>query len=175
VKLIRRTIAEHSATGIGFDVGLHYSPAKDFFLGINAQDITTTFLSWSTGRNELITPTLKLGSAYFIDLFGGRVAPAIDLDIRFENRQFASIAHLGPVSLDPRAGVEFDFKQLFALRAGYSDIKQVTFGAGVHLQKLDIDYSYAQFGGAANDLGNTHRISVRFILQSGQYARQSTP
>ena len=171
IKLIRRDLADHSATGIGFDVGILYSPLPDFYLGLNAQDITTTFVSWSTGRNELITPTLKVGTAYFIELFGGRFAPALDVDIRFENRRFASVANVGPISLDPRAGVEFDYNQLFALRLGYSDIKQMTFGAGVHLKKLDIDYSFAQFG-AANNLGNTHRISVRLILQSDQYARQ---
>lgn len=170
VKLIRRDIADHSATGIGFDVGILYSPFTDFFLGFNAQDITTTFLSWSTGRNELITPTLKLGSAYFIELFNGRFAPVIDVDVRFENRKFASSASLGPVSLDPHFGLEFDYNKLFAFRVGYSDIKQVTFGAGVHLNKLDVDYSYAQFG-ATNDLGNTHRVSLRFVLQSEQYKR----
>ncbi len=171
IKLIRRDLADHSATGIGFDVGILYSPLTDLYLGLNAQDITTTFVSWSTGRNELITPTLKLGTAYFIELFGGRFAPALDVDIRFENRRFASVANVGPISLDPRAGIEFDYNRLFALRLGYSDIKQMTFGAGVHLKKLDIDYSFAQFG-AANNLGNTHRISVRLILQSDQYARQ---
>ena len=172
VKLIRRDIADHSATGIGFDVGILYSPFTDFYLGLNAQDVTTTFISWSTGRNELITPTLKLGSAYFIELFDGRFAPAIDVDVRFENRRFSTAANLGPVSLDPHFGLEFDYKKLIALRAGYSDIKQITFGAGVHLKRLDVDYSYAQFG-ASNDLGNTHRVSLRFMLQSEQYARQS--
>lgn len=171
VKLIRRDLAEHSATGIGFDVGVLYSPFTDFYLGFNAQDVTTTFVSWSTGRNELITPTLKLGSAYFIELFDGRFAPTIDVDVRFENRRFSTTANLGPVSLDPHLGLEFDYKKLVALRAGYSDIKQITFGVGVHLKKLDVDYSYAQFG-ASNDLGNTHRISIRFVLQSEQYARQ---
>lgn len=170
IKLIRRDLADHSATGIGFDVGILYSPLADLSLGLNAQDITTTFVSWSTGRNELITPTLKVGSAYFFELFGGRFAPALDIDIRFENRRFASVASLGPVSLDPRVGIEFDYNQLFALRVGYSDLKQITFGAGVHLKKLDIDYSFARFG-TTDDLGNTHRVSVRFILQSDQYAR----
>jgi hypothetical protein len=171
VKIIRRDIADHSATGIGFDIGLLYSPFTDFYLGVNAQDVTTTFLSWSTGRNELITPTLKLGSAYFFELFNGRFAPVIDVDVRFENRKFASSASLGPVSLDPHFGLEFDYNKVFAFRVGYNDIKQITLGAGVHLNKLDIDYSYAQFGTASNDLGNTHRVSLRFVLQSEQYKR----
>jgi hypothetical protein len=170
LKVIRRTLAEYSATGVGFDIGLLFSPANNWYVGVNAQDITTTLVAWSTGTNELISPTLKVGTAYFIDLFGGRFAPTTDVDIRFENRQFASIAHLGPVSFDPHIGLEFDFKKVIALRVGYNDIKQMTLGAGIHLRKLDIDYSFAQFD-EANDLGDTHRISLRLILQDEHLAR----
>jgi hypothetical protein len=170
VKLIRRNLADQTATGIGFDVGALYSPLPDFFVGVNAQDITTTLVAWSTGRNELISPTLKIGTSYFIDVLGGRFAPALDVDVRFENRQFASVANLGPVSFDPHAGVEFDYRKTAALRVGYSDVKQLTLGAGLHLRMLDIDYSFARFTGDES-LGNTHRISLRFILQDQQFGR----
>jgi len=176
IKLIRRDLAEHGATGIGIDVGLLYSPSEDLFVALNAQDITTTFVAWSTGRTELITPTLKLGSAYFIDLFGGRFAPTFDLDLRFEHRRFASIGYvkipgIGAASLDPHLGLEFDFKNIVAVRVGYNDIRQITFGAGVHLRKLDVDYSFAHFGQAENNLGDTHRISLRIMLQEERFAR----
>lgn len=170
VKLIRRDLAEASATGIGFDVGALYSPLPNLYLGVNAQDITTTLVAWSTGRNELVTPTVKLGTTYFLDLFGGRFAPALDVDLRFENRRFASIANIGPVSIDPRAGLEFDYKNTVALRVGYSDVKQITVGAGLHLRMIDVDYSFAKFGGDET-LGNTHRISLRFALQDEKFAR----
>ena len=170
IKFIRRTLAEYSATGVGFDVGVLYAPLPNLFFGANAQDVTTTFVAWSTGTDELISPTLKLGSAYLFDLFGGRFAPTVDVDVRFENRQFASIAHVGPVSLDPHEGIEFDYKNTVALRLGYSDVKQMTVGAGLHLRKLDIDYSYARFGGDEG-LGDTHRISLRLMLQDDKYAR----
>lgn len=172
VKLIRRDLAEASATGIGFDVGVLYSPMPNLYLGVNAQDITTTLVAWSTGRNELIAPTVKLGTAYFFDLFDGRFAPVLDVDLRFENRRFASVANIGPVSIDPRAGLEFDYKNTVALRVGYSDVKQITVGAGVHLRKIDIDYSFAKFG-ADESLGNTHRISLRFVLHDEKFARQT--
>jgi len=171
LKVLRRTMAEFSATGIGFDIGMLYSPADNWYVAANAQDITTTLVAWSTGTNELISPTLKLGTAYFIDLFGGRFAPTMDVDVRFENRRFASIANLGPVSFDPHLGLEFDFKKAVALRVGYNDIKQITLGAGIHLRKLDIDYSFAQ-SNKENDLGGvTHRISLRLILQEEHLAR----
>jgi hypothetical protein len=174
VKLIRRELAGQSATGIGFDLGALYSPLPNFFVGLNAQDITTTLVAWNTGRNELISPTLKIGTSYFIDVLGGRFAPALDVDVRFENRQFASIAHLGPVSFDPHAGLEFDYKKTVALRLGYNDIKQLSLGAGLHLRMLDVDYSFAKFAGDQS-LGNTHRISLRFVLQDARFGRSATP
>lgn len=171
VKFVRRSLGDQSATGIGFDIGLLYSPFADFYLGVNAQDVTTTLVSWSTGRNELISPTMKLGSAYFFEMLGGRFAPTFDVDIRFENRRFASVAHIGPISFDPHIGLEYEFGSLAALRLGYNDVKQVSFGAGVHLRRLDIDYSFARVQNA--ELGDTHRISLRFILQEERFARGS--
>ena len=170
LKLIRRELGDFSATGIGFDIGIQYALTRDFMLGANFQDITTTLVAWSTGTNELISPTMKVGSAYFIEAFGGRFAPAFDIDVRFENRQYASNAHIGAVSLDMHGGLEFDFRNIVALRAGYSDIGSLNLGAGVHLPKFNIDYSFAKFDGA-NQLGNTHRISLTFTLEAEQFAR----
>jgi hypothetical protein len=49
-------------------------------------------------------------------------------------------------------------------------VKQLTLGAGLHLRKLDIDYSFARFS-EENDLGDTHRISLRMILHEARFAR----
>lgn len=172
LKIIRRELGEASATGIGFDLAAQYLINEKFAVGANFQDVTTTLVAWSTGTNELISPTLKVGSAYFIDAFDGRFAPVVDVDVRFENRQFASNAHLGPVSFDFHGGLEFDYKKVVALRVGYSDIGSLNLGAGIHLPKFDIDYSFAKFDDT-DQLGNTHRISLRFILQAEQYLRSS--
>jgi hypothetical protein len=136
-------------------------------------DLTTTYMAWNTGRKELITPTAKVGSSYDIPLFGGtsRITPAIDFDVRFENRRFASMFNVGPVSFDAHAGLEFGFKDLFAIRAGYNDVKQLTLGAGLKFPKLNLDYSFAKFDN--NDqLGNTHRISVMFTLETEKFKRK---
>lgn len=172
LKLIRRSLADASATGVGFDLGIRYRAADRIFVAANLQDATTSLIAWSTGRNELITPTLKVGGAASFDLFGGVLSPALDVDIRFENRRYASTAHIGPVSFDPRVGLEFDYRQTVALRAGMNDLQQLSVGAGLHLRKLDLDYSFTGFGNN-NDLGSTHRISVRLLLQEERFARSS--
>lgn len=170
LKFIRRDMSDGSATGIGFDLGLQYHPSDRVAIGLNVQDVTTTLIAWNTGRNELVSPTMKLGSAFFIDAFDGRFAPAFDVDVRFENRQSASQLHLGAVSFDFHSGLEFDFKHLIAVRAGYSDIGSFNIGSGIHLPKLDIDYSFAKLD-AEDELGNTHRISLTFTLQAEQFVR----
>ncbi len=170
VKLIRRNVGEFHGTGIGFDIGAQYLATEQLTLGANLQDATTTLVSWNSGTNELITPTLKLGAAYYFELFEGKLTPAVGTDVRFENRRFSAVANLGPVSFDPQVGIEFDYKKIVAVRAGYNDIGNLTLGAGIHLRKLDIDYSFAKFD-AADQLGNTHRISLRLTLEEEKYRR----
>jgi hypothetical protein len=174
VKFIRRELGDNGATGLGFDIAASYMPLDALMLGVNFQDVTTTFLAWDTGTNELISPTLKLGTAYFLDALGGRFVPAVDVDVRFENRRYASMAHLGPVSLDVHTGVEYQIQDFAALRLGYSDVKQLTIGAGLRLPKLNIDYSFAKFDGI-DQLGNTHRISLMFTLEAEQFRRTGLP
>jgi hypothetical protein len=163
LKIIRRDMGSNSATGIGFDVGGRMLLTEKLILGVNLQDITTTLIAWDTGTKELISPTAKIGGAYFINLLGGQIAPAMDFDVRFENRRYASTAHVGPISADLHAGLEYEFKKIVAVRVGYTDVKQLTLGVGVHLPKLDIDYSFAKFD-SEGQLGNTHRISLKLTL-----------
>ncbi len=174
VKIISRSIAEYSAFGIGFDAGAYYKPMDNLHLGASVQDITTTLVAWSTGTNELISPTLKLGAAYGIEFLGGTFMPTMDFDIRFENRRFASNFNIGPVSFDVHSGVEYSYKGLFSVRAGYSDVKQITLGAGVRLPKLNIDYSFARFSASETDrLNDSHRISVMLTLEEPKFLRSS--
>jgi len=172
VKIIRRDIAEKGATGIGFDIGALYMPIENLSLGANIMDVTTTLVAWSTGRNELISPTAKIGAAYALNILGGTITPALDFDIRFENRRFASNFNLGPVSVDIRTGIEYKYKNLFAIRGGYNDVKQFTIGAGIKLPKLNIDYSFARFNKSEVDrLPDTHRISLILTLEEPKFLR----
>ncbi|MGB8318362.1 MAG: PorV/PorQ family protein [Ignavibacteriaceae bacterium] len=172
VKIIRRSIAEYNAWGVGFDVGAWYSPVENLSLGANLQDITTTLIAWNTGTNELVSPTAKLGAGYTFEFLGGKITPAVDFDVRFENRQFASNFHVGPVSFDMHSGLEYNYKNLFSIRGGYNDVKQFTVGAGIKLPKLNIDYSFARFNmGADERLGDTHRISLTLTLEEPKFLR----
>jgi hypothetical protein len=70
------------------------------------------------------------------------------------------------------AGLEYRFKELFSVRAGYNDVKQFTVGAGVKLPKLNIDYSFARFSESEIErLPDSHRISVMLTLEEARFLR----
>jgi len=105
------------------------------------------------------------------NFFTGFIVPLIDWDIRFENRKFASQYNIGPISIDPHYGFEINIKDRVFLRSGYDDIKRVTFGAGIKLPKLNIDYSFNSFDNI-DQLGNTHRISIILTIEEEKFKRK---
>ncbi len=169
IKFIRRENGGASATGVGFDVGALYTIDR-LTLGANLQDATSTLVAWNTGTNEFIIPTLKIGGAYDFDLSGSRLTPVADADVRFENRGESANLSTGPVSYDFHAGLEFSYKEIAAIRAGYNDIGSLSVGAGVKLPKINVDYSFSKFD-ATDQLGNTHRISILFTLEAERFLR----
>jgi hypothetical protein len=171
LKIIRRNIAEASAWGMGLDIGASYNPFGRFFLGANLMDITSTYLSWTNGKKEVITPTAKLGTAYEVEFLKGTLTPVIDFDIRFENRRQSANANIGPVSFDLHAGIEYAFKDLVSIRTGYNELGSLTLGAGVKLPKINIDYSFAKYDGL-DDLGNSHIVSLIFTLEEEKFQRK---
>lgn len=169
VKVVTKQVGDNSAWGLGFDVGFLYRPFRKFNVGVNLQDITTTLLAWDTGRREAITPTLKTGAAYFLDLplLAGKVIPAFDLDIRFENRRAAAQFNLDRVSFDTHLGLEYEFRHIVAIRAG-ADVGHFSAGAGIQLPQLNIDYAFLSH----DELGDTHRISLMLTLKEEKFNRR---
>lgn len=172
--LLRKLEEKNSAVGFGFDIGARYMLTPRVVLAATAQDITTTLLSYTTGTKELVTPTLKLGGAYhfFITEDGyHRIIPTIDADLKFDDRGDAAWVAVGPITADLHLGAEYRFGESFAIRGGYSDMKALTFGAGVKLPKLNVDYAFMSFNNL-DQLGNTHRISFAFTFEQEKWKRK---
>jgi len=169
IKVVTKHVGDNSAWGLGFDVGMLYSPLTHLNIGLNFQDITTTLLAWDTGSNEAITPTLKTGAAYFFELpiISSTIVPAFDMDIRFENRRFSAQYNLGRVSFDTHLGLEFEYDNMLALRVG-SDGGVFAAGAGLKLPKLNVDYAFLSH----DALGDTHRISLMLTLKENRFERK---
>ena len=160
LKLIYQdAIADESSMGIGIDLGyLHHDfLTRNLALGAKLQDATGTYLSWSTGTNEFIVPSLVLGSAYKINsaALNGSVLFAVDADIFFDDRQIASQFWTETVSTDLRLGLELSFQDKVMIRGGL-DAENPTAGAGLYFGMFGFDYAYLHH----DAFESTHRVSL---------------
>ncbi|TKJ40701.1 hypothetical protein CEE37_06980 [candidate division LCP-89 bacterium B3_LCP] len=173
VKVIGKWVADNSAYGLGFDLGVKYKPWKHFAFGAVLQDVTTTALIWDTGHKEAIAPTFKLGSAYQVDIPSliARLTLAADVDFRFTDRGEADQFQFGAITADTHVGLEYliDISGTkLALRGGSEPSREqqehgffgnYTFGAGILFSALQIDYAFL----AHPELGDTHRVSLNLL------------
>jgi hypothetical protein len=162
-----------TGSGLGFDFGARYKPIDALTLAAVAEDITTTLLSYTTGTKELVSPTVILGGAYTWNITANgdhRLMPTADIDLRFENRGQDAQLYAGPASADFHEGLEYQYKDLFAIRGGYNDMQMWSVGVGVTISKLHIDYAYVG-ANAQDQLGSTNRISVSFLLDNPKWKR----
>ncbi len=209
-KIIRRSIGDFAdAWGYSFDVGVQRR-GKRYLLGLQLQDASTMLQSWSvnasafavegtnpntgaaytfegvfaqelpTGETFLVLPVARLGSGLILPVgLNSAVTVGMDLDMAFDGQQ-ANAFNVGAMSLHPRAGVEFSFRDVVALRAGLSRISSSesygldivpSVGAGLRVSDFRVDYGFGDFGGLSAELGFSHRISVHFSLERDAFRR----
>jgi hypothetical protein len=157
-KVIYRDIPQTSAFGLGLDFGLLYQVSRYLTLGANLQDATFTFLSYSTGSKETITPTLKLGAAIRKNWDNFSATLAGDSDLRFEGREYSAQYWLGNISADNHYGLEVGYQQKLMGRMGF-DQGDFTAGAGLRVSSFTIDFAYL----SENELDNSYRLSLTVI------------
>ncbi|UCC78568.1 MAG: PorV/PorQ family protein [Candidatus Zixiibacteriota bacterium] len=158
-KLIYRDIVDVSAFGIGIDMGGLYSPKKWLSLGISLQDITTTLLSYSTGKKESIIPAVRLGASLNARKGGFGSAMYMDAETRFEGRRYASQYNIDGMSIDSHLGLEIDYREAIFGRIG-SDVGNLTLGVGLVVKKFVIDIAMRDH----SELDNTYLVSITFQL-----------
>ncbi len=168
IKFVRQSIGEYSSLGVGLDLGaMRPGIWRRLDFGVKFQDLTTTYLHWSTGRNEIITPAIVPGLAWRQPLpdWNMSLTLAGDLETRFDNRGDADQYSTGSFSANAHLGLELGFSGKVFLRGGFDsgwNARNMTAGAGFRVDPLTIDYAYA---GDSLDIDEvTHRISlsVRF-------------
>jgi hypothetical protein len=166
MKVIRQSIGQYSSLGVGADVALLRPQLwRHLDFGVKFQDLTTTYLSWSTGRNELITPAIVPALAWRQPLPAWNMdfTLAGSLESRFDNRGDADQISSGAFSGNSHLGLEVGFSRKVFLRGGYDSgfgAGNLTAGAGFRLDPLTVDYAYA--GDALEIDEVTHRISLSF-------------
>ena len=167
IKIIRKSVGDNSAWGIGFDLGLLMPIYRGLRFGANIQDITSTLITWDTGNKELVSPNLKWGFTYQFNFSKFSILPAFDIDTRFEGRKFSAQQNIGPVSFDLHSGVEASYRNVVFLRGGY-DIGHFAAGAGIQLPRLRFDAAFLNH----QDLGDTYRIALTLSLEEDKFKRK---
>ncbi|MCP4125372.1 MAG: conjugal transfer protein TraF [Bacteroidetes bacterium] len=129
--------------GFGIDLGAVYK-IKDFKIGLQLKDITTTFNAWSfeftddaietfqqtgnaipTNSQELTAPQIILGFAYH-KMWKDKIElrAEVDFDITTDGKRNVLITGK-PFSVNPHFGVEFGFAGIIYGRAGINNIQKV--------------------------------------------------
>jgi hypothetical protein len=158
VKLLRQSLHDNAATGLGIDAGaMVRMNLRDFFFsedfptvsfGATMRDIGGTRLTWNqTQRTEEIAARTTLGLAV--------VQPIVAIDSRLTVSYDMMLGEEGSAS----AGAELKYKRQFSVRAGLNE-STVTVGAGVDFNFFDVDYAYLASSDA--QLGQVHRLGLAF-------------
>ena len=193
-KVIYRQAGEFAnAWGFGLDLGAKYE-RNGWQFGAMAKDVLGTFTAWNHNVNaiyatyiqtgnpipqnsvEVTLPKLNLGVAKRFAVQGNfGLLGAIELASTFDGRRNVLIKSK-LISIDPKIGVEADFKQKVFLRAGMGEIQQlrnfdkttyntfqINFGVGLKLGNFCIDYALTDTANTAEALySNFFSVRVGF-------------
>jgi len=170
VKVIYQGVGGYSSFGFGLDAGVMAPPlAGGFRFGMRVADLTGTFIAWSTGVQEIVTPSLHPGLAWRheIEGLGAVLLLASDLEMRFDGLGSSAVWSAGAFSADPHLGMEVLLADAVAIRAGL-DRSDWTLGGGLRLARdqrglwglpiseLDLDYAFGNHG----ELSGSHRVGM---------------
>ncbi len=194
VKIIHRTVGPFAnAWGFGLDAGMLWE-RKKWRVGVVLRDGTSTFNTWSVNTalleevyaktnntlrgnyTELTLPRLSVGAAHswrIREKFG--ILASADADLTFDGKRNV-LVKTNLVSVDPRVGLELDYKKLVFVRTGAGEIQtlkdfdrstyttfQMNFGLGIRIQKFQIDYALTDIGDRAESLySNVFSVKVGF-------------
>jgi hypothetical protein len=187
VNLISEQMADVSATGFSFDMGVIYdnlAGIKGLSFGVVVKNIGPQMKFEGTGLNvnavssDLNRPayvysveaasfelpsTIELGFGYQLSLGEDH---AVTMSTAFQNNNFTDDAY--------RAGLEYGFQSLFFVRAGYdySPVEQTprenifgpAFGAGVHANVGGTDVSFDYAYRSVKYFDGNHVFSVKIGL-----------
>lgn len=192
VKIIRRLIGTFADSwGFGLDLSMQYR-VKNWRVGLLARDVTTTFNAWNfqftnseretltiTGNDipisttEITRPQLILGVGHQFKFGDLRVTPEFNAVATTDGQRNTLISG-DPISIDPSMGLEVQYNDFIALRAGINQFQQLSdldrseywtarpsLGVGLKLSNLVIDYAFTDIG----DNRNTYSHIVSLLLE----------
>ncbi|KUO62181.1 hypothetical protein APF79_04205 [bacterium BRH_c32] len=147
-----------SASSIIFDGGLLYQTGfRSIQIGASVRHFGPEV--------KFFDKSYPLPQTFTIGISANLLAPenSLLMDINDQRMLFAfDLSHPRDYTQQYQVGLEYAFKEMFFLRAGYKanfDEEGLTLGAGVKYNNYRIDYSFNDYG---DYLGNVHRFTIGF-------------
>lgn len=204
VKVVRRVIGSiGNSWGFGADAGIQYRKGN-WMLGAQGRDLTTTFNAWSfnltdrekavfdsTGNEipvsntEITRPRLIVGGAYQWKINNKTtLLPTLDMELTTDGQRNVLLSSKS-FNLEPRVGLEADYKNLVQVRAGVGNFQRVksdfdpskkhltvqpNFGIGLHLGRIQLDYALTDIGNVSA-VQYSHVFSLRFDFRERKRRR----
>ncbi len=154
-KIVWRNLAVGSGSGFGFDVAGRYTASPHLTVGLVIRDITQTRISFDSGTQDEISPSILAGLAYSraVRRMAGKVTTAASVHL---NEDVASAENDQRFKL----GIEYQHEKGVAFRLGL-DGNHLAAGAGVLIRdRFSVDLAFLEDG----DLDNTFRLSASFYF-----------
>ncbi|MFQ3578731.1 MAG: PorV/PorQ family protein [Bacteroidales bacterium] len=203
-KIIHRKIGPFAkAWGFGIDAGAKYTK-NNWITGVMIRDITTTFNAWKfntetfedvfiiTGNDipensiETTMPRILASGARNFELLKHfHLQPEIALEITTDGKRNTLIS-TKLASIDPRIGLEIDFKKIIYLRAGANNYQKIpdfdnkvrktiqpNIGLGLQIKHLSIDYAFTNVSfNSDNNTLYSHIFSLSYSIQKKEKVEQ---
>ena len=161
VKFLGKFLDEESAYGVGFDISALYLFNENMRFGAKVQDVTTSLLSWSTGLNEYIKPSLLLSGEYSgrADYFYALYRIMGGTKVRSEGYSEHAAVSAGVFDMTYNVGLELLFKNVVFLRGGYDSDNTWAAGTGIRMYGANLDYTFKP---DFEDLGVSHKVTLSY-------------
>lgn len=202
-KILYRNVGSMAnAWGFGLDLGFQ-ALYKNWRFGLTAKDITTSYTAWSfhlsqeekekfmaSGNEvpiksyEVMLPRFNFGVGRYFTL-GGDIGLLAELgfDLTTDGKRNTLIASK-PISVDPRLGLEANYKQTLFVRAGVGNfytaldnsdttnkkkytVFQPAIGVGFKVKSFTIDYAFTSLQMQDNPL-MSHVVSIRLDIHKAR-------
>lgn len=148
-KVVYRHIGKFASSfGFGIDLGLQYRTQDQFFFGVMARDITTTFNAWSINEDELNTitvtepgtgnqqtvnelpdetieltlPKLQVGVGKNFQI-NDKFNVLGEVDLNFQFTQTNDLVSTSALSFSPAVGFEVGYDNMVFLRGGVNNFQ----------------------------------------------------
>ncbi|MDX2130295.1 MAG: PorV/PorQ family protein [Chloroherpetonaceae bacterium] len=166
-KVLYEKLFVDDAMGAAFDISASYAVTPLFQLGASLQNIG--WMSPLAGESSQMPTQIRLGASYRIPL------ASLKSSILFEANSITNLSLLLTDNVTPNSGSlnrtpnqvmlgsEFNYDNIFSVRAGYQFIqtaRTLSFGVGIGLKPFQIDYAVIPF---SESLGTANMLSVRFL------------